>query len=79
MEDLIKNAGDIADRRAAAVDSPVDAEKWQAFLAALSQRQRQIVQLWLQGLREPEIARRLGLTQRTVRRSSKKLRPLSET
>jgi RNA polymerase sigma factor (sigma-70 family) len=48
-----------------------------AVLAALSERQRQIVALHTRGCRRPEIARRLGVTPRSVKRALEQIMALS--
>ena len=73
LETWIKKGGDLAEQRPATAESLAEREQCDKFLSALPERQRQIVELRLQGLQKTEVAKRLGIAERTLRHSWKKL------
>jgi DNA-binding NarL/FixJ family response regulator len=52
-------------------------ERWDQILAPLSESQQQIVGLLLEGHTHREIAEKLGLNERTIRRVLQKVTPVS--
>lgn len=73
LEASIEDAADVPERRAAMVESLACRERLGKFLSELPEPKRQIVELRLKGLNKGEIARRLDIPERTLRRSWKKL------
>ncbi len=73
LEQSMEDAREIPDGRAPAVESLVEQEQLERFLAGQPEQHRRMVQLRLQGLGNREIAERVGLAQSTVWRFWKKL------